>query len=286
MPALTDFPAGTMLPSSQAIEVLRDDFERGRVRFALFDFDGTLSLIRTGWQDVMIPMMVEYLSATPDAEEEAALTDCVREYVDTLTGKQTIYQMIRLAEEVTQRGGAALDPLEYKHEYLRRLWDVVAYRVEGLDDGTIDPEELLVPGVTGLLAELRERGITCYLASGTDHPCVENEARALRVTDWFDGGIYGAQDDYKQFSKAKVIQQIIAEHDLHGPELVGFGDGYVEIENVIEIGGIAVGAATDEVNRGGLDTWKRNRLAGAGAQVIVPDFREHRALLKWLTAEE
>ena len=286
MPATTDFPAGTMLFNSESIEVLRDDFARGRLRFALFDFDGTLSLIRTGWQDVMIPMMLEYLTATPDAEDEAALTSVVREYVDTLTGKQTVYQMIRLAEEVKQRGGQALDPLEYKHEYLRRLWDVVAYRVEGLDDGSIDPEELLVPGVTGLLAELRERGITCYLASGTDHPCVENEARALHVTDWFDGGIYGALDDYRQFSKAKVIQGIIAEHGLHGPELVGFGDGYVEVENVVEVGGIAVGAATDEANRAGLDTWKRNRLAGAGAQVIVPDFREHRRLLSWLTAEE
>ena len=30
-------------------------------RVVLFDFDGTLSLIRSGWMNVMVPMMVEIL---------------------------------------------------------------------------------------------------------------------------------------------------------------------------------------------------------------------------------
>ena len=29
------------------------------IRYALFDFDGTISLIRQGWQDIMIPYFVE-----------------------------------------------------------------------------------------------------------------------------------------------------------------------------------------------------------------------------------
>ena len=33
-------------------------------RHVLFDFDGTLSLIREGWPEVMVPMMVEVLQAT------------------------------------------------------------------------------------------------------------------------------------------------------------------------------------------------------------------------------
>ena len=83
-----------------------------------------------------------------------------------------------------------------------------------------------------------------------------------------------------------VIEMIITEHELHGPELVGFGDGYVEILNVAEVGGIAVGVATDEAQPGELDAWKRNRLIVAGAEVIIPDFREHERLLTWLFAEE
>lgn len=275
---------GIVLAGSQAIEIVREP-ERGRVRFALFDFDGTISLIRTGWQDVMIPMMVEVLRATPTDESDAALLAVVREFVDTLTGKQTIYQMIRLAEEVSQRGGQALDPLVYKHRYLDLLWARIQHRVDGLQAGSIAPDELMVPGSRALLEGLRERGVVCYLASGTDLPCVLNEARALDVERYFDGGITGALDEYQNFSKAMIIARMFTEHGLRGPELVAFGDGYVEIENTVEVGGIAVGAATDEVRREGVNEWKRQRLMGAGAHLIVPDFREHEALLQYLLAE-
>ncbi|MDR3173994.1 MAG: hypothetical protein LBU19_07080, partial [Treponema sp.] len=38
-----------------SIEVVRREVPRGRFRFAIFDFDGTISLIREGWQQIMIP---------------------------------------------------------------------------------------------------------------------------------------------------------------------------------------------------------------------------------------
>ena len=39
-------------------------------RVALFDFDGTLSLIRSGWMDIMVPMMVEILLDLKTGESE------------------------------------------------------------------------------------------------------------------------------------------------------------------------------------------------------------------------
>ena len=36
-----------------------------------------------------------------------------------LNGKQTIYQMMQLADRVRDRGGQPREPLWYKHEYLR-----------------------------------------------------------------------------------------------------------------------------------------------------------------------
>src|SRR4051812_10738060 len=87
------------------IEVLRPDLPRGSFRSVLFDFDGTLSLIREGWPQVMIPMMVEALRATGTAEGDDELTQGVEEFVMRLTGRQTIYQMIELAEQVRKRGG-------------------------------------------------------------------------------------------------------------------------------------------------------------------------------------
>src|SRR2546423_6746475 len=99
------------------IEILNPNLRRGRFRFVLFDFDGTLSLLREGWPQVMIPMMVEVLQETRTREPPEQLMQHVEDFVMRLNGRQTIYQMIQLAEEVKSRGGTPLEPLAYKNEY-------------------------------------------------------------------------------------------------------------------------------------------------------------------------
>jgi phosphoglycolate phosphatase len=234
----------------------------------------------------MVPMMVEILLALRTGETEEGLTDLVTEYVDRLTGKQTIYQMIELAEQVTRRGGEPLDPVEYKHTYLKRLWERIEGRVASLKSGEVPPDAMLLPGSRDLLTALQDRGLTLYLASGTDLPYVQDEARALQVDGFFGDHIYGALDEYKLFSKAMIIEQIITTHGLSGAALLAFGDGYVEIENAKEVGGIAVGVASDEVGGEEINQWKRTRLIGAGADLIIPNFREHERLLSYLFAED
>src|SRR5207237_6755215 len=91
----------------------------------LFDFDGTLSLIREGWPDVMLPLFAELLPRRP-GESEAEAAALLREDVMRLNGKQTIYQMMQFAERVRERGGRPREPLWYKHEYLRRLHERIA----------------------------------------------------------------------------------------------------------------------------------------------------------------
>jgi len=240
-------------------------------RVAILDFDGTLSLIRSGWMEVMVPMMVEILAETPGAEGEDEVRRVVEEFVWRLTGKQTIYQMIQLAGEVGRRGGVPLDPLAYKRQYLERLHGRIAGRLADLRNGS-PPDTYLVPGSRALLEALRARGLKLYLASGTDQDYMREEARLLDVTRYFDGGVYGALDDYKSFSKKILIQRLIASAECRGQELLGFGDGYVEIENVKEVGGVAVGVATAEPECRSADPWKRQRLAGAGADFIIPNY--------------
>src|SRR5260370_13043349 len=154
-----------MYPGDE-IEVLRPGLPRGRFRSVLFDFDGTLSLIREGWPDVMIPMMVEVLQETGTAETKAELHAKVEEFVMRLNGRQTIYQMIQLAEEVLRRGGKPLDPLLYKHRYHELLMQRIHGRLAALETGAARPEEWTVPGSHALLDKLRQRGLTLYLASG------------------------------------------------------------------------------------------------------------------------
>ena len=254
------------------VEIVRPGAVATSARVVLFDFDGTLSLIRSGWVDVMVPMMVELLTELNSGESEAQLTAVVSDFVARLTGKQTIYQMIQLADEISRRGGSPKDPLYYKHLYLDRLGERIAYRLEDLRQGRVAPDTWLVPGSRALLESLRARGLKLLLASGTDEVFVKDEARLLDVERYFDGGIYGAQDDYKSFSKAIVIERLLQGAGYQGHEFLGFGDGYVEIQNVHQVGGITVGAATDEPACRQVDAWKRDRLIGVGADYIVANY--------------
>ena len=262
------------------IENLRPGASAKNARVALFDFDGTLSVIRSGWVEVMVPMMVEILADLKTGEKEEDLTALVKEFVGRLTGKQTMYQMIELADNITARGGRAEDPLVYKKMYLDRLWDRIKGRIDDLESGHTSPEKWLVPGSFALLDGLKERGLKMYLASGTDDAYVKNEARLLQVDKYFDGGVYGALDDYKSFSKAILIQRLISSAEFAGDQFLGFGDGYVEIENVKSVGGVAVGVASDEPDCNKVDLWKRDRLAGVGADWIVPHFSDRDELFK------
>ncbi|MCA9446733.1 MAG: HAD family hydrolase [Candidatus Omnitrophica bacterium] len=266
------------------IEIINANLRRGHFKHAVFDFDGTISLIREGWQDVMIPMMVEILMATGTDESEEEIHDLVKLFVTDLTGKQTIYQMIRLAEEVEKRGGTPKEPVDYKWQYLDLLNERIKDRLDALKSGSSEPIDWVVPGSYDLLNALKDRGTRLYLASGTDEKFVFEEAELLKTTEYFDG-IYGAQDDYKKFSKKMVIERILRENEVSGEELITFGDGYVEIENTHDVGGVGIGVATDEKNRVGVDDWKRSRLIKAGADVIIPEYRETAVLVPYLYGE-
>jgi phosphoglycolate phosphatase-like HAD superfamily hydrolase len=273
--------APRLLPGTD-IEIVNPAIPRGRFKSVLFDFDGTLSLIREGWPDVMIPMMVRILKQTGTSESEAELHQRVEDFVMRLNGRQTIYQMIQLADEVRRRGGTPREPLEYKNEYHDLLWQRISGRVERLRSGAARAEDWTVPGSHELLGRLRDRGLRLYLASGTDLKYVRGEAAAIGVAEFFGPHIYGALDDYQNFSKKMIIDRILAENNLRGEELLAFGDGFVEIEEVKHVGGVAIGVASDEVRRADVNQWKRNRLIQAGADIIVPDYRQQEAFLAYV----
>ena len=253
---------------------------RPAISHVLFDFDGTLSIIREGWPVVMLGMFTEMLPPRADDQPEV-VKQMLFDDMMKLNGKQTIYQMIQFAERVKERGGSPQEPLWYKHEYLRRLEQKIQDRIEGLKAGRNRPDNFLVHGSRPLLESLRQRGLHLYLASGTDEPFVKRESELLGVAEFFGAHIYGAKDDYKAFSKKMVIERILRENQIPGDKLLAFGDGYVEIQNTREVGGLAVAVASDEANNGSgkIDEWKRNRLLGVGADIVIPDYRDADALL-------
>ena len=251
-------------------------------KYILFDFDGTISLIREGWQKVMIPYFCEVIEALGTNENKDGICEEVTEFVDRLTGKQTIFQCIALNEAVVRRGGEHVDPGEYKKEYLRRLETRIADRKNGLESGCLSPSDLAVRGSVEFIKALRNAGIRCFLASGTDEKDVIYEASLIGVKDLFDGGIHGAKDALLDCSKEAVIKNMIEAQKLDPEELVTFGDGFVEIELTAKLGGYAVGVATNEKTGDGIDEKKRARLMSAGADMIIPHFEGTDAILKAL----
>jgi phosphoglycolate phosphatase len=271
----------SVAPFLGAVEFSPGFAPRPQLSHVLLDFDGTLSLIREGWPEVMLPMFVEMLphlvGETDEARRQLLWEDMMR-----LNGKQTIYQMIPLVERIRERGGQPKEPLWYKSEYLRRLQERIGSRIDGIRSGRLRRDDFLVHGARGLLENLERRGLHLYLASGTDEAFVKEEAELLDLTRYFRGRIYGAQDNYKTFSKKMVIERILRENDIRGGQLLAFGDGYVEIQNTKEVGGLAVAVASDEAHNGSgrMDEWKRQRLLGVGADLVIPDFRDAAPLLE------
>jgi beta-phosphoglucomutase-like phosphatase (HAD superfamily) len=269
-------------PAACTLEVINRDFPRGPFRAVIFDFDGTLSLLRRNWQDVMIPMMVEVLAATGTGETAEQLREEVEEFVMRLNGRQTIYQMMQLVEEVERRGGRAEQPLDYKRRYHERLWKEVSQRIGAVRTGRVAADEMTVPGSRQLLERLRSRGLTLYLASGTDLEYVRGELEVLGLLEFFEPHVYGALDDYRRFSKAMVVDAIVGTAGVAGTALLGFGDGFVETQEVKKVGGLAIGVASDENARRGVNAWKRTRLIRAGADLIIGDYAQQEQLCELL----
>ena len=252
-------------------------------RHVLFDFDGTVSLIREGWPQIMIELMLEFLLATPAAEDEATLRQSIVDMIAHSTGQPTIDQMVYLANEVARRGGLAQTAEAYKKIYLARLLARVNERLADLRSGRLGPADFTIPGVIEFLAALHAQGVTCYLASGTELEAVINETAALSLAHYFEDRIYGPQNGRPPFSKKDVITQIMHDYRLAGCEFLSIGDGKVEIMYTAQAGGIGIGVASNEVERHGVNEWKREQLIEAGATLIIPDFREGEALLGYLT---
>lgn len=278
----SDTTTASALIDEPWIEVRNPDAVLGHVRHALFDFDGTISVIRRGWEDVMIPMMVEMIVG--DHPADPAIEAEVADYVDRSTGILTIKQMAWLEEAVKRYG---LNPdrhtaKHYKAIYNERLLKPVRERLQRAGDKGEVGETLTIAGASDFLPGLRDRGVSLYLASGTDHAYVLQEAAALGVAEFFGDEIYGAMDDTEAYAKKRIIQRILDDHNLQGSELLVVGDGPVEIREAARRGALTLGVAADEAQRQGLNPRKRQRLIDAGADLIVTDFLHHEVLTAWL----
>ena len=267
---------------STPLEILRPEHKpQGKIRTVIFDFDGTFSTLRCGWEKVMRNLMLELISG--GNEYDKSLEEKIDAYIDSSTGIQTVYQMEWLKNEVANAGFGKpeRDVWWYKDEYNNRLMEEVKCRIARLESGEDKPEQYLIKGATEFLNTLRNMGISAYLASGTDHKDVVHEATILGVADMFTE-IKGAPEREAACSKEAVLKKLIEENGESGEHLLVIGDGKVEIALGAENNAYTLGVATDEKHRCGLNPVKKARLENAGADAIIGDFENIEELLEWL----
>ena len=254
-------------------------------KLAFFDLDGTVGLIRAGWMDIMVRQALDALRETGTSESEAELRPIIEEYIFRLTGKPTILQMEALAGNIRKRGGTPLDAVRYKERFLEAIGEKAEQRVKELQNGHRTPEMHMVPGTLAVLQDLRRMGVRLYLVSGTDQDVVRAEAELFGIAQYFDGGVYGSPGDDSPFSKRGLAEQVVANGEAAGPEIISFGDGNAEMEAVKHVGGVGIGLATLEPECLRVDPWKRERLIAAGADYIVPNYLCWNELKEHLFAE-
>lgn len=264
----------------------------GKIQHAVFDHDGTISTLREGWQQIMEPMMVNAILGGKEEMVEDSLLDKIRrrvvDYIEWSTGIQTILQMEALVGMVKEFGlvqkEQVLDKFGYKQIFNEALLNMVNKRVAKFKMGDLNVADLTMKGAIDFLEALRSKGVKLYLASGTDREDVIREAELLGYAHLFEGEIYGSVGDVKRYSKRMVLQRIIRENHLAGNELIVFGDGPVEIQECRKVGGIAIGIASNEERRHGLNLKKRSTLIQSGAHIIIPDFSQGERLLNLITS--
>ena len=272
------------------IEIINEPFPAPNISHAIFDHDGTISTLREGWEKIMEPMMTKAILGTESETADEALVlrigNRVREFIERTTGIQTIAQMHGLLELIREFGlvpdGQVLSAAEYKERFNKELIELVDSRFAKLDSGELSISDFTLKGVVPFLRALRQAGVQLYLASGTDVEDLKREAERLGYADVFEGRIYGSIGQVAKDAKRIVIEQILNEINGAAERVVIFGDGPVEIRESARRGALAVGVASDELRRFGLNPEKRTRLIRAGANAVVPDFSQWQKLRKLL----
>ena len=253
--------------------IILENHEKKKIQSAVFDFDGTISTLRCGWESVMEPLMLECIFGDSYTDENVKE---VRDYIAASTGIQTILQMKWLAQRVAAEGKEALDPWEYKAEYNRRLMINVEKRCADAKAG--NKEKYIMRGAVEFLEALKAKGIKMYAASGTDEADVKNEASILGIDVYFDE-IAGAKPMSEDCSKEATLHRLISQGE--GGLLV-VGDGPVEIRLGRESGACALGICGKEKDLCGIDEVKVKRLTAARAHALVDCFIDVDGIIEWM----
>jgi phosphoglycolate phosphatase-like HAD superfamily hydrolase len=125
----------------------------------------------------------------------------------------------------------------------------------------------LLPGVEDAARRLRAEGVTTGVLTGGCRPVVEAKLAAAGVADLFGAGAYGDQADERA---ALVPLAVAALGGGAGTPVVVVGDTPLDVEAAHTAGVPCLAVATGR--------WSVDELAACGADAVVPDLADPRAV--------
>jgi beta-phosphoglucomutase-like phosphatase (HAD superfamily) len=202
------------------------------------------------------------------ADARAATVESI---VIGLNGRPTIVQMEAFSDLLCKHDGPRLWPTNLLNDYQARLFALIGERYRAIQSDAKAAAHWLVPGAVSFLRVCRDKRLPVIVISGTEIEHVRREARLLRIESLVNVWHAPKGDDPK-FSKRRVIDNLAVELRLRGNEMLAFGDGVVETEEIKRVGGIAVAVATYEPPNRAINSAKRERLIQAGADAVIADY--------------
>jgi phosphoglycolate phosphatase-like HAD superfamily hydrolase len=194
-------------------------------------------------------------------------------------------QMQRLADEIRQRGHLPQPTDFYLQQYQENLMLQANARIRAVTRGHASPDMMAVSGTRRMLHELQQRNVHLVLASGTEMKDVQHELEVLDFHGYFEKRVHCPVNQDPKFSKLIVMQQLVKQ-GYPARSIIAIGDGPAEIVAIKQVGGLAIGIASNEVTGSGVDPFKREHLIRAGADIIIGDYRCWQELLQRLGLSE
>jgi phosphoglycolate phosphatase len=271
--------------NAEGIEIIRKIRLPRRIRAVIFDWDGTLSLLREGWAAIMTEQLARILETATPNMSAGARAKAVESIVIGLNGRPTIAQMEGFSELVRTHGGSRLSRTALLNDYQARLFALSDERYRAIESDASTAAEWLVPGALAFLQFCRDKRLPVIVISGTEIAHVRREAELLLIDSLVDAWRAPVGDD-ADFSKRDAIDHLAEELKIQGTELLAFGDGVIETEEIKRVGGIAVAVATSEPPSRGINPAKRVRLIQAGADAVIADYDRYADWWTALASEE
>jgi phosphoglycolate phosphatase-like HAD superfamily hydrolase len=282
-----------------------------KIKMAVLDWDGTVSLTCEGWHVITAPLMVSIIMGTEFSQEEwrmlaesaaregwtREITPAVQElinkgkidrellgsvmyYLDDSLGTPSSEIMAWAVERAEERGRRFPD----REEFLRENILFAQYEVEGLGNPAslrslrlnMPLEAISVAGSINKIKEMYRNGIRVGLASAAPQEVLEAEVRVFGLSEYIRPENIKGDRGTPDCGKNILIRRIIEENAdiISNPsEVLICGDGSVEMRVGKELGATLVGVAAR--HKPGV----AEKLRRAGAQFVIEDFVQGARLL-------